>query len=91
MTSNITNGLKKTSKESELYYDTYLQWTVIGAKTITLNVTQEDMLKYINDNKYKLAYVLDAGRTQVEPGSLTAIGFYPTDTLTEEMKKFKLL
>ena len=36
-------------------------------------------------------YILDAGRTQIIPGSLTVLGFYPSATMQEQLKNFKLL
>lgn len=60
-----------------------------GSKKIVLKATQEDMDKMKNNSD--CVYVIDNGLTQVPPNSLTAMGFYPSSTNSEEFKRFKLL
>lgn len=65
-------------------YAKYCEWTLNGAKTIALNVPANQMMKYVDNNLYKCICIRDSG-------SLTCIGFYPTNNLKAEMKKYKLL
>ncbi len=64
-----------------------------GQAKIVLKATEEQMLELINIHDGKLKYILDAGHTQVEPGSLTALAFYPMlpDDVPDIVKKMKLL
>jgi len=77
--------------EAKADYAKYVNWCTSGRKTVALNVPYEEMIKYTDNDKYKHKAIRDAGKTQVDPGSLTVIGFYPTNDLKAEMKKFKLL
>jgi PTH2 family peptidyl-tRNA hydrolase len=84
-----SESMKTNGSSAKEDYDNYALWCVTGAKTVVLNVPYNEMVKYIDN--YKCKYIRDAGRTQVEPGSLTCIAFYPTNSLKDEMKKYKLL
>ena len=65
----------KKNKESELYYDNYVKWKDGGSTKIVLKSNQQNIEKLI---KLKgIEYIRDAGKTQIEPNSLTVIGFYP--------------
>lgn len=81
--------LTDTSKK---YYQEYMKWYNSGSKKIVLSVTYAEIIKIIEEtkDKYPCVVINDAGRTQVEPGSLTAIGFYPNDELTDLMRPYKL-
>jgi peptidyl-tRNA hydrolase len=79
-----------TSDETKESFKTYNMWTQ-RAKKITLNVPFVDLQQYIDNSKYKCSVIIDAGRTQVAPNSLTVVCFHPSNTLKNEMKKYKLL
>jgi PTH2 family peptidyl-tRNA hydrolase len=65
---------KKTDKE---------KWVKTGMKKVVLKVSGEKELKKIckiaRDEKIKCEMIRDAGLTQVEPGSITALGIGPAD------------
>ena len=92
MVHNILTN-KNGDELAKLNFVKYTKWNNKGSKTIVLNVPFDKMKEMLANEKYtnKCVYVCDAGRTQVEPGSVTAIGFYPADDLMEDMKEFKLL
>jgi peptidyl-tRNA hydrolase len=71
------------------YYD-YMRWKNDGSKKIVLRATEEQLRKLI-EMEEKPLYVIDAGRTQIEPNSLTVVGFRPTDKLKDRFKEYKLL
>jgi PTH2 family peptidyl-tRNA hydrolase len=54
-----------------------------GQAKIVLKATEEQMKQLIDEYPMRAHYVLDAGHTQVEPGSLTAMAFYP---MTDDLK-----
>lgn len=55
---------------------------------ICLKATLEEINELIG--KYNGEYVIDEGRTQIEPGSLTVFCLYPIDK-TNDFRNFKLL
>ena len=67
-------------------YKRYTDWKLDGCTKIILKATQEQMteLRKINES----FYIIDAGRTQIESGSMTVIGFYPV--VTSAFKEYKL-
>lgn len=71
------------------YYFTYMKWKQSGNAKIVLKTTQEQ-LKVLMEMP-EARHVIDAGRTQIEPNSLTVVGFYPSTTLEETVKDYKLL
>ncbi len=70
-------------------YARYLYWSSYGAKKIVLKAKESD-LKAFKDTA-ETVYIIDAGCTQIAPGSLTVIGFYPSCHNKERMRSFKLL
>jgi len=70
--------------EYEYWDDSFRKCVVCGAKT--------DQLKELKKME-KSEYIQDAGRTQVKPGCLTAVGFYPmmVKDLPDNFKSYKLL
>lgn len=75
------------SKKEKTIYTNYKIWKN-GCKKIILKASQNELLILQNDSNCISIY--DAGKTQIEPNSLTCIGFYPTNN-TDKFKKFKLL
>lgn len=71
-------------------YQLYTRWSKIGYKKIVLKGTEAE-LKELIDTEKKCRYIIDAGKTQIAPNSLTVVGFFPRADMGEKMKKFKLL
>ena len=65
---------KKTDKE---------KWIKSGMKKVVLKVSSQKELKNIcklaRDEKLKCEIIKDAGLTQIDPGSITALGIGPAD------------
>jgi PTH2 family peptidyl-tRNA hydrolase len=80
---DIFNNIK-----SEKYKE-YLKWKTSGCKKIVLKATQEQLIELQKDNNSKSVY--DAGHTQIPEGSLTVVGFFPSDKLENKFKHYKLL
>ena len=59
------------------------EWEKSGMKKVVLKVSSEKELKEIcklaRDEKLKCEIIRDAGLTQIEPGSITALGIGPAD------------
>lgn len=69
----------------------YLEWSSSLNAKIILKATHEQLLEL---QKIQESYtVRDAGRTQIEPGSLTVVGFFPNykSQMYEITKDYKLL
>lgn len=69
----------------------YDRWEKEGCAKIVLKATGEQLeqLRLLPES----VYVIDAGKTQIAPGSLTAVGFYPNTKLSmmSVTKDYKLL
>ncbi len=70
-------------------YIRYSKWKKNGAAKITLKATEEQIKLLMKESES--VHIIDAGRTQIAPNSLTVIGFYPSYDLKEKFKDFKLL
>jgi PTH2 family peptidyl-tRNA hydrolase len=79
--------LSSTKKKS--FLEDYNLWKKTGRAKIVLKATEEEIkqLSRLDDARY----IIDTGLTQVEPGSMTAIGFLPSCTKKNILNKFKLL
>lgn len=78
------------AKEKELI-NNYYDWFHTGSQTkIILRAKEKDLLKAIDMGAI---YIIDKGLTEIPPGSLTAVGFFPQpkDNLVDFTKKFQLL
>jgi len=64
-----------------------------GQTKIVLKASEKQMLILIEQFPLSTQYIHDAGHTQVKPGSLTAMAFYPIldDKKPELLKEMKLL
>lgn len=51
--------------------------------------TEAEMILLIEEKE--CIYIKDVGRTQIDPNTLTVIGFYPTLKLKDKFKHLKLL
>lgn len=88
----ITEEIIRKSYESIKTPDSYLRylkWKNTGHAKIILKATQEQITSFIGHPESM--YILDAGRTQIAADSLTVLGFYPSATLKEQFKNYKLL
>ena len=79
-----------TSTETKESFEKYNAWCV-KPKIVSLYATQLEMDKYIDNSGHKCVFIRDAGKTQVLPNSLTIVCFHSSCTLSDEMKKYKLL
>lgn len=87
----LRNALENPTADGLTDYKMFLQWkNNHGNKKIVLKSTENDLINFIKTEK-KCRYVLDAGRTQIAPGSLTVIGFYPRNDMADKFKNFALL
>ena len=82
---SLIEHLLNNKKSQE--YSRYLEWKKYGQAKIILKATENDLVNLAQLPESK--YVLDAGKTQIAPGSLTVVGFFPNTH--EEFKKYKLL
>lgn len=88
----ITEEIIRKSYESDVVSDEYLRyikWKNTGHAKIILKATEEQITSFIGYPES--LYILDVGRTQIAPNSLTVLGFYPSNNLKEKFKNFKLL
>ena len=77
----------QTKKKS--FLEDYNLWKRVGRAKIVLKANQNEIkeLSRLDDARY----IIDSGLTQVQPGSMTVIGFLPSNTKIEKFTKFKLL
>ena len=71
-------------------------WIQEGMKKITLKITENDVKNIIKEckaNKFNYTIIYDAGKTQIEAGTLTAISVGPEEEnkLERSFGKYKLL
>ena len=66
-----------------------MQWSQSGSKKIVLKGTQEQIQMLSKEREAR--YIIDAGKTQIEAGSLTAVGFFPSCTNVARFSMYKLL
>jgi len=84
-----TRGIGKSSANED--YQMFLEWKKnYGHKKIVLKAKEEDLTNFIKTEQ-KCCYILDAGKTQIAPKSLTVVGFYPRNDQAEKFKNFSLL
>jgi PTH2 family peptidyl-tRNA hydrolase len=85
----IIGGAPSSDKMED--YQHYTRWSKHGHyKKIVLKATEAELKEFIA-TETKCRYVIDAGKTQIAPNSLTVVGFFPRPDMAEKMKKFKLL
>ncbi|XP_002160807.1 peptidyl-tRNA hydrolase 2, mitochondrial-like [Hydra vulgaris] len=87
----LTNAFVNPSKESLEDYKKYKLWTKDDKfAKIVLRAQEKDLINFIGTEK-KRRYIIDQGVTQIKPGSLTVVGFYPSNDMSEKFKMYKLL
>ncbi len=84
----ITKIKYETVKKPQFCSD-YDMWNNNGCTKIVLKAPKEKLLELMKLDKAR--YILDAGKTQVEPGSLTVVGFYPSREIKKYVSSLKLL
>ena len=77
-----------TPKIKEIILD-YKKYLIDGRKKIILKGTQKDLEELKTESD--AVHVIDAGRTEIPAGSLTAVAFLPNNKNVERFKNFKLL
>ena len=79
----------RSSTKKKSFLEDYNLWKISGRAKIVLKATEEEIrqLSRLDDARY----IIDAGLTQVAPGSMTVVGFLPSSTKKEIFNKFKLL
>ncbi len=87
------DACEKTRKKDPKKFE---KWLSEGMKKIVLKVNSEKELVELFEKakkKTKASLIRDAGKTQVEPGTLTAIGIGPDndDVIDGIIKELKLL
>jgi PTH2 family peptidyl-tRNA hydrolase len=84
----------ENQKSFKNVYDNFMAWRNAGQRKIVLKATQEqlEMLKQYDTARY----TIDGGFTQIAPGSLTVVAFFPCKEnklpiSKSELQKYKLL
>ena len=88
----ITEKIMRNAYESRSApkeYSTYMKWKSTGCAKIVLKASEEQLRQLMKRDD--CIAIIDAGRTQVDHGSLTCIGFYPGSDLSDLFKDYKLL
>ena len=70
-------------------YLRYIQWKNNGHTKIILKASCDQITSFIGQSES--VYIIDAGKTQIAPDSLTVIGFYPSAEIKNKFKNYKLL
>lgn len=78
--------LQYTKKDK---YQDYLKWKNYGSKKIVLKASQIELIELQKNDMSRSVY--DIGYTQIPSGSLTVVGFFPSNKLQNIFKNFKLL
>lgn len=89
ITEEIIRKSYESSKGIPDCYSRYMVWKMTGHAKVVLKATQEQIEQLIGEPE--TMYIRDAGRTQIAPNSLTVLGFYPSSSLKEKFKDYKLL
>jgi len=71
-------------------YVRYMKWKANGCAKIVLKATQEQLKSLLKLPEAR--YVIDSGRTQIAPNSLTVVGFFPRlkTEILDLVKDYKL-
>jgi len=89
LTEEIIRKSYESSKGIPDCYTRYMIWKATGHAKVILKASLEQIEQFIGEPE--TMYIKDAGRTQIAPDSLTVLGFYPSSTLKDKLKDFKLL
>lgn len=69
-------------------YITYMKWRPNCTK-IVLKATEQQLKELMKLKESR--YIIDAGKTQIQPNSLTVVGFFPSSEMEDMVKSYKLL
>ena len=69
----------------------YFHWKKSGMKKVILKANTEKIKQLIDDNRSDVVVITDEGLTQIEPGSLTVIGFLISSETDLRFKDLSLL
>lgn len=89
ITEQIIRKSYESTKGVPDCYSRYIRWKNSGHAKIILKATGEQIKSLIGEPES--VHIIDAGRTQIAPNSLTVIGFYPSANLKDKFKEYKLL
>jgi len=72
-------------------YMRYMKWRANGCAKIVLKASHEQLELLLTMPETR--YIIDAGRTQIAPNSLTVVGFFPElkSKMVDIVSKYKLL
>lgn len=97
----LAQGAHAVSNMTEMmirnHPDIWKEYKKLGMAKIAVKADEKTMLNMIDKHGNILTYTIDAGRTQIQPGSLTSIAFMPMqkskipDDLSKTLKGLKLL
>lgn len=88
ITAKILQSFQDIKKPKQFMED-YINYTKSGNKKIILKGTQEQLQQFITDTDS--FHIIDAGKTEIPAGSLTVIGFLPSNKNKNRFSEFKLL
>jgi len=89
ITEDILTKYYESHKGIPDSYLRYTNWKANGEGKIILKATEEQIKKLVGEKES--IYIIDEGKTQIEKGSLTVIGFYPKANLSKKFSNYKLL
>lgn len=88
LTTRLVKSLYEDMELSE-YQIAYQKYLNSGHAKITLAVSEKEMKKFIGD--VDAEHIIDEGRTEVPPNSLTVMGFIPSNNNKQRFKKYRLV
>lgn len=89
VTMKYENGDSVTMDLPEPYVRYFIWLMRYGAKKVVLKGTEVQIRELIKESECRS--IIDAGRTQVAPDSLTVVGFLPSYDKVEKFKSYSLL
>lgn len=69
----------------------YRDYKLDGSTKIILKAPEKKLLEVHRKYPDSSFLVMDAGRTEIQPGSITVLAFLPMDDQLPELKRFRLL
>lgn len=88
ITDEILTSYYESSEKKSIIHENYKIWKRTGHKKIVLKVSENELKKYVDSENS--VFVIDAGHTQIPEGSLTVVGFYPSEK-DVRFENYKLL
>lgn len=72
-------------------YKEYCDYKTHGSTKIILKASEKKLLELYNKYSNLSFLVMDAGKTEIQSGSITVLAFLPLDEPLQEFKRFRLL